>query len=474
MHPSTPSSPLPPSFDRISSSNASRSSSVQRSRRQPDPIPKSYSDDANLISSLLDDLELEREKSQQNISKNRSDSISSPHGQRVGRKGIREKTKNLIESGEKKQQLKSFFSVATTESLDAPSTDTSTPVASPSMRKTSRNVPLSSAPSVNVIAHGSEQLEIVVHSPCNDDDDTTNTSRSKDVKTKTLTDSFEAIIHVFTTHMSAFKETKKSMDAALEKQIVHFANEVDNIKSRSEAEATKLLDQSIEKRMLLEQQLAVANGKVDCMSIKIDELDQRNQKYQVENEDLKVKLNSSESIIDLRSSELEETRYHLQEQEKRNQHLEEELRQYVTEVRALNKNLETTRSENRSLDEKLISTKEELTFKLDAANAEIKRLDITVEEAHRKLVSLADAYKKQQRMVEALEKSLEENAEEANDELKAVMNRCVGAESQNEMIMSENEKLKKKLEKMKGLYYGEVSKCNKAADIFRMKNKIQI
>ncbi len=271
MHPSTPSSPLPPSLDRISSSNASRSSSVQKSRRPPDPIPKSYSDDANLISSLLDDLELEREKSQQITSKSRNNSISSTHGNRVGRKGIREKTKHIVESGEKKLQMKSFFSAATTESLDAPSTNASSPVSSPSLKKKSRNVSLSNSPSVNIIAHGSEQLEIVVHSPCIDDDDTTNASRSNNVKTKTLTDSFEAIAHMFTTHMSAFKETKKSMDAALEKQIVHFANEVDNIKSRSEAEATKLFDLSIEKRVLLEQQLAVANGKVDFMSSKIDE-----------------------------------------------------------------------------------------------------------------------------------------------------------------------------------------------------------
>ncbi|MFN9952677.1 MAG: hypothetical protein ACK55I_06225, partial [bacterium] len=169
----------------------------------------------------------------------------------------------------------------------------------------------------------------------------------------------------------------------------------------------------------------------------------------------KAKLHSSESYIDVRSRELEETRHLLQEQDKRNQHLEDELRKCLTEIRELNENLEAARFENRSLDEKLISTKEELSSKLDVADAEIKRLDVTVEEAHAKLVSLADAYKKQQRMVEALEKNLEENAQEANDELKAVMNRCVGAESQNEMLKSENEKLKKKLEKMKDLYYGE-------------------
>jgi predicted nucleic acid-binding Zn-ribbon protein len=55
----------------------------------------------------------------------------------------------------------------------------------------------------------------------------------------------------------------------------------------------------------------------------------------------------------------------------------------------------------------------------------MKRLDVPVEEAHAKLVSLADTYKKQQRKVEALEKNLEENAQEANDELKAVMNRTI-------------------------------------------------
>ncbi len=63
-----------------------------------------------------------------------------------------------------------------------------------------------SSPSIeNKVAHGSEQLEIVVHSAYNDDD-TTNSSCSKDRKAKTITESFETITHVFTMHMTAFKE----------------------------------------------------------------------------------------------------------------------------------------------------------------------------------------------------------------------------------------------------------------------------
>jgi DNA repair exonuclease SbcCD ATPase subunit len=443
-------------------------------------IPKSYSDDANLISSLLDDLELERKKGQQHARKNSSDSFSSANGNSVGRKDLSKKGDHLSENGGKKKQLKSGSSVAKTESFDTTSTtpnhemNISPPASSsPSIKNKTRHVPLNRSPSVHVVAHGSEQLEVVVHSACNEDD-TANSSCSKNVKTKTLTDSFETITHVFTTHMTAFIETKKKMDASLEKQIAQFANEIDDIKSKAEAEATKLLDQSIRKRILLEQQVAAANQKVDYMSFKIDELDQQCQAYRVESEDLKAKLHSSESYIDVRSRELEETRRLLQEQDKRNQHLEDDLSQCLTEKRELNENLEAARFESRILDEKLISTKEELSSKLDVANAEIKRLDGIVEEAHAKLVSLADAYKKQQRMVEAMEKNLEENAQEANDELKAVMKRCVRAESQNEMIRSENDKLKKKLEKMKDLYYGEVSKCNKAAEGYRMKNKIQI
>jgi hypothetical protein len=45
-----------------------------------------------------------------------------------------------------------------------------------------------SSPSIeNKVAHGSEQLEIVVHSAYNDDD-TTNSSCSKDRKAKTITE----------------------------------------------------------------------------------------------------------------------------------------------------------------------------------------------------------------------------------------------------------------------------------------------
>jgi len=210
------------------------------------------------------------------------------------------------------------------------------------------------------------------------------------------------------------------------------------------------------------------------MNNTVEELHQKCQNYQGETEDLKEEIKSSESRIDSKSQELEEMRHHLQEQNRRNEQLEGEMRQYLTEIRDLNERLEVARYENRNLEDNFTSAKDKLSADLDTANSKIKRLEDTVEEAHAKLVALADAYKKQQRIVEALEKNLEENAQEADDELKAVMNRCVGAESQHEMLKSENEKLKKKLEKMKDLYYGEVSKCNKAAEAYRMKSKVQI
>jgi hypothetical protein len=157
-------------------------------------IPKSYSDDANLISSLLDDLELERKKSHQHARKNSSDSFSSAYGNSAGRKDLSEKGDHLSENGGKKQQLKSGSSVEKTESFDTTSTNPChemniSPLASssPSIENKTRHVPLNRSPSVNVVAHGSEQLEIVVHSAYNDDD-TTNSSCSKDRKAKTITE----------------------------------------------------------------------------------------------------------------------------------------------------------------------------------------------------------------------------------------------------------------------------------------------
>jgi predicted nucleic acid-binding Zn-ribbon protein len=468
-------SPLPPSLDRHSSSRG-RSSSVQR--KLAEVLPKSFSEESDLINSLMNDLEIERNQSQK-FSKTRRgsrntsgttsiegkslNSSSSKEHSVISNNTLREKHTSQADLDEQRQ-LQSLFAPTVTESFDTASINPDSEV---SVASNSSSVPIKNSPSVNVLASSSEQLEIVVHS--NDGD---GTSGSKDAKI--ITNSFDSITHVYATHMASFKETKKKMDASLEKQISQFATEIEKVKSKAEARARELLDQYVEKNRLLEQQLDATNQKLSLMNNTVEELHQKCQNYQGETEDLKEEIKSSESRIDSKSQELEEMRHHLQEQNRRNEQLEGEMRQYLTEIRDLNERLEVARYENRNLEDNFTSAKDKLSADLDTANSKIKRLEDTVEEAHAKLVALADAYKKQQRIVEALEKNLEENAQEADDELKAVMNRCVGAESQHEMLKYENEKLKKKLEKMKDLYYGEVSKCNKAAEAYRMKSKVQI
>jgi predicted nucleic acid-binding Zn-ribbon protein len=476
-------SPLPPSLDRHSSSRG-RSSSVQR--KLAEVLPKTFSEESDLINSLMNDLEIERNQSQKfsttrrgsrNISGTISaegkslNSSSSKEHIVVSNNTLREKHTSQADLDEQRQ-LQSLFAPTVTESFDTASINPESEVSvatnsSSSLQYKTVTVPIKNSPSVNVLADSAEQLEIVAHSYDGD-----GTSGSKDAKI--ITNSFDSITHVYATHMASFKETKKKMDASLEKQISQFAAEIEKVKSKAEARSMELLDQYVEKNRLLEQQLAAANQKLTLMNSTVDELQQKCQNYQGETEDLREEIKSSESTVDSKSQELEETRHHLQQQNRRNEQLEGEIRQYLTEIKELNERLEVTRYENRKLEDNFTSTKDKLSADLDTANSKIKRLEDTVEEAHAKLVSLADAYKKQQRIVEALEKNLEENAQEADDELKAVMNRCVGAESQHEMLKSENEKLKKKLEKMKDLYYGEVSKCNKAAEAYRMKSKVQI
>lgn len=475
-------SPLPPSLDRHSSSRG-RSASVQR--KLAEVLPKSFSEESDLINSLIDDLESERNKSQK-LSKTRRGSRNTSGSIRTDGKGLnsssskehiaisstqREKY-NPKADLEEQRQLQSLFAPTVTESFDTASLNPESEIivatnSSSSLQEKSVNKDMKSSNSINIFTNCSEQLEIVDHS-----NDSEGASSSKDAEI--ITNSFEGITHVYTTHMSSLKATKKKMDATMEKQMSQFAAEIEKVKSEAEVRAMELLDQYVEKNRLLSQQLAVANQKLTSMNATVEELHQKCQHYQADTENLRAEIKSSESAIDSKSRELEETRHRLFELNRRNEQLEGEMRQYRTEMRELNEHLDVARYENRNLEDNFNSTKDSLSADLDTANSKIKRLEDTVEEAHAKLVSLADAYKKQQRIVEALEKNIEENAQEADDELKAVMNRCVGAESQYEMLKSENEKLKKKLEKMKDLYYGEVSKCNKAAEAYRMKSRVQI
>jgi len=109
-------------------------------------------------------LELERKKSHQHARKNSSDSFSSAYGNSVGRKDLSEQGDHLSENGGKKQQLKSGSSVEKTESFDTTSTN-------PCHEMNISPLAYSSPSIENKVAHGSEQLEIVVHSAYYDDDD---------------------------------------------------------------------------------------------------------------------------------------------------------------------------------------------------------------------------------------------------------------------------------------------------------------
>jgi chromosome segregation ATPase len=261
------------------------------------------------------------------------------------------------------------------------------------------------------------------------------------------------------------------MDSNLERHLKQLAAEMQSVKTKAQADAVALIDQYIEKNKALEQQLLAANCNVDLMKKRIDHLDQNRNKSKAETEELKEELKSARSLLDLNSQELHDVTGRLQELSKANEHKEEQLNTYVSQTKELGKQLETAKNEKKNLEEKLASTNDQLLSTLDAANSEKKRLEEKMEEAHAKLVSLADVYQQQQRTVTKLEQMIEDYEQDAHDKLKAATTRCLDAESQLELTKSANEKLKKKIEKLKELYYGEISKCNRAAEAYRASKK---
>ena len=95
-----------------------------------------------------------------------------------------------------------------------------------------------------------------------------------------------------------------------------------------------------------------------------------------------------------------------------------------------------------------------------------------IEDAHAKLVALADAYKEQTSRGDRLEAKLADEGKASTERFKTAMNRCLKSESREEQLAIEHERLRKKLAKLKELYNGETEKCNKAAAVYRKNSKM--
>jgi hypothetical protein len=489
-------SPLPP--DQRSSSRRRSETNTKGMRKHSDMLQLSFSEESNLIDSLLNDLAQEKD---QKHNKDPTTSVSTTQGNTAnatpnGPNGENVKTgpsaKVQVYPQQRQQQSRvaaaqgqscaAAATVAEAQSFDTAST---TPYNEMNVSiPTNITVENQRGKIVETISTDVDDENTVSTDPLNIATDSksgiggersnidTRGSSNKDMTAATattLTGTFDNITRVCATQMAALKETKKKMDSTLEGHLRKFAAEMQIIRTKAEADAMDIIDQYAEKNKALEQQLATANCNVDLMKKKIEQLDQNRKKNRAETEEVKEELRSAQSLVDLKSQELKDISNRLEEQSKVNMHKEEQLNIYHSQIKALHKQIETAHMEHTIKEERLMSANEELSLRLDEANSENQRLEEKMNEAHAKLVSLADAYKKQQRNVTTLEQRMEDNALEAYDKLKAAMNRCLDAESRLELTRSSNEKLKKKLQQIKDLYHGEVSKCNKAAEAYRAK-----
>jgi hypothetical protein len=470
-----------------SSSSRGRSASLNRMKKPTEMLQLSFSDETCLIDSLLDDLEQEKNEQQQKKvtyppNKN-SGSKGTTKGQVKDQSSRHEKPsttedQGFITTNVALEEVSSFDTVSTTpyNNMDESVITTDNKVDDPS-RKHKKAI------STDIINENMSTIlmNTVTESRSGTEDENSyiDNRGSRGIRKRekgkksvvTLTRTFDTVTRVCTAQVDAIKEVKKKMDSNLERHLKQLAAEMQSVKTKAQADAVALIDQYIEKNKALEQQLLAANCNVDLMKKRIDHLDQNRNKSKAETEELKEELKSARSLLDLNSQELHDVTGRLQELSKANEHKEEQLNTYVSQTKELGKQLETAKNEKKNLEEKLASTNDQLLSTLDAANSEKKRLEEKMEEAHAKLVSLADVYQQQQRTVTKLEQMIEDYEQDAHDKLKAATTRCLDAESQLELTKSANEKLKKKIEKLKELYYGEISKCNRAAEAYRASKK---
>ena len=278
----------------------------------------------------------------------------------------------------------------------------------------------------------------------------------------TLTNAFESMNHLFTSNMKELREAKNRMDLALEQKMASFASEVEYIRSKTEAEAIIFVDQHLERNKELEAQLVAINHTVDMMKTKCDEMNAQRRKAKKEARETMEELISTRNLADLRNDECADLKKRLQQQIKENEQKDEQVRRHLSIVKELNKKLDLVNAENKSLEEELESTIDELSSKLDAAVEEKKILQDKVEDAHAKLIALADEYKDEQKKVEILEQKLGENDRMSNRESRA----------REDELLIENEKLKKKYARMKELHNSGLSKCNQAAAAYKKSSKL--
>jgi hypothetical protein len=473
-----------------SSSSRGRSASMNRMRKPNEMLQLSLSDETNLIDSLLDDLEQEKKEQQQKKvtytpNKNSGSKGTTKGGQVKDQSSRHEKPYTNTTEDQRfttnaaVEQVSSFDSVSTTpynemnESV-IPADNTEDDPSRKHKKAISTDVgdENMSTSLMNTVTESRSGTEDDERSYIDSRGPRGSRRREKGKKSVvTLTEAFDTVTRVCTTQVDTIKEVKKKMDANLEHHLNQLAAEVQSAKTKAEAEVMAIVDQYIAKNKALEQRLMVANCNIDLMKKRMDHLEKNRNKSKAETEELKEELKSAHSLLDLKSQELQGVTDRLQELSKANEYKEEQLNTYVSQTKELGKKLETAKNENKILEEKLASTNDQLLSTLDAANSDKKRLEEKMEEAHAKLVSLADVYQKQQRTVTKLEQMMEDNEKDAHDKLKAATTRCLDAESQLELTKSANEKLKKKIEKLKDLYYGEISKCNRAAEAYRASKK---
>lgn len=478
-------SPLPLDSSSSTTSSRGRSASMNRMRKPNEMLQLSFSEESNLIDSLLDDLEQENKEHQQKYDP--YSPIKTAGSKGTTAKG-RVKERSLGHENSSTNDQKRYTTNVSLEEVQSFDTVSTTPY---------NDMDESVAPNHNTVDDSSRKNRKIISTDIINDENmstrlmnTVTESRSgmEDERSKidnreprgrerekksvaTLTQTFDTVTRVCTTKLDAIKEVKIKMDFNLERHFNQLAAEMQRVKTKAEADAMDIIDQYIQKNTALEQQLVVANCNADLMKKKFDHSDQNRKKSKAETEELKGELKATHSLLDLKSQELQDITNRLQEQCKVNEQKEEQLNTYVSQIKELSKQLEMTRNENKILEEKLVLTNDQLSSTVDAANSEKKRLEEKLEEAHAKLVSLADNYQRQQRTVTKLEQMMEDNEQEAHDKLKATAARCLDAESQLELTKSANEKLRKKIEKLKDLYHGEMSKCNRAAEAYRASKK---